>query len=338
VTPAEPAVVVGDDTIRLELLHVGAAVRRLEVRLPDGTWRNVVLGHPDFADYRGNHGYLGASVGRFANRIGGARFVLDGREYRTDANEPPNTLHGGEHGFGVIDWTLAGSGDGWAEFTLLSPDGDQGFPGELTARVRFEAADSTVRITYSATADASTIVNLTTHPYFNLDGEGSGTVERHALQVHASAWTPTRDDGIPTGEIRDVTGTAADFRSPRPLGPARTRAQAEGITRTDGYDHNFVVDGDGMREHCRVVGTSGLTLVLSSDQPGLQVYDGEHFVGEPGTSGLPYPRLAGLALEPQRFPDAPNQPGFPSSVLRPGEFYRASTTWQFFTDGGSSRL
>ncbi len=325
----EPAIVIGDDSIRLELLDVGAAVRRLDVRLPDGTWRNVVLGHPDVADYRGNHGYLGASVGRFANRIDRARFSLDGREYVLDANEPPNILHGGTHGFGVIDWTRAGSGADWAEFTLVSPDGDQGFPGELTARVRFEAGDSRVRIAYTATTDAATVVNLTTHPYFNLDGEGSGTIEDHLFEAKASAWTPTRDDGIPTGEIRDVTGTAADFRSPRPLGATRIQAQGEGITRTDGFDHNFVIDGDGMREHCRLAGPSGLTLVVSSDQAGLQVYDGEHFVGEPGTSGRPYPRLAGLALEPQRFPDAPNQPGFPSSELRPGEVYTATTTWEF---------
>ena len=151
----EPAIVIGDDSIRLELLDVGAAVRRLDVRLPDGTWRNVVLGHPDVADYRGNHGYLGASVGRFANRIDRARFSLDGREYVLDANEPPNILHGGTHGFGVIDWTRAGSGADWAEFTLVSPDGDQGFPGELTARVRFEAGDSRVRIAYTATTDAA---------------------------------------------------------------------------------------------------------------------------------------------------------------------------------------
>jgi len=329
VNPAEPAAVIGDDTVRLELLHVGAAVRRLDVRLADGTWRNVVLGHPDPADYRKNHGYLGASVGRFANRIDRARFVLDGRTYFLDTNEPPNILHGGAHGFGVIDWTLVGSGPTWAEFSLESAHGDQGFPGRLTAGARFEVVDGAVRITYTATTASPTVVNLTTHPYFNLDGEGSGTIEEHRLQVNAGAWTPTRDDGIPTGEIRDVTGSAADFRSPQPLGAARARAQAEGITRTDGFDHNFVVDGDGLREHCRLTGTSGLTLVLSSDQPGLQVYDGEHFVGEPGTSGRPYPRLAGLALEPQRFPDAPNQPGFPSSVLRPGETYTATTTWRF---------
>ena len=331
-TDVETAAVIGDDSIRLELLQVGAAVRRLDVRLADGSWRNIVLGHPDLADYRGNHGYLGASVGRFANRIDAAHFVLGSRDFMLDANEPPNILHGGSHGFGVVDWTLAGSGPDWAELTLVSPDGDQGFPGELTARVRFEAAGSAVRITYTATTDAATVVNLTTHPYFNLDGEGAGTIETHLFQADASAWTPTRDDGIPTGEIRDVTGTAADFRCPRPLGAARAEARAEGITRTGGYDHNFVIDGDGMREHCRLVGASGLTLVVSSDQPGLQVYDGEHFVGERGTSGRPYPRLAGLALEPQRFPDAPNQPGFPTPVLRPGEVYTAQTTWEILSD------
>jgi aldose 1-epimerase len=172
------------------------------------------------------------------------------------------------------------------------------------------------------------VVNLTTHPYFNLDGEDSGDTDFHQLRIPASTYTPNRDDGIPTGEIRDVTGSAADFRLGRVLGPAREHALEEGITRNGGYDHNFVVDGTGLREHCRFTGASGLKLVLRSDAPALQVYTGEHLDGTAaGTSGVPYVRRAGVALEPQGFPDAPNHDNFPSTVLRPGEEYVAITQW-----------
>ena len=183
-------------------------------------------------------------------------------------------------------------------------------------------------MTYRATTDAPTVVNLTTHPYFNLDGEDSGDTDFHQLRIPASTYTPNHDDGIPTGEIRDVTDSAADFRLGRVLGPAREHALEEGITRNGGYDHNFVIDGEGLRKHCRLTGASGLSLVLRSDAPALQVYTGEHLDGSaPGTSGVAYVRRAGVALEPQGFPDAPNHDNFPSTVLRPGEEYVTTTQW-----------
>ena len=316
------------DTVRLSLLPLGATLHRFEVRLPDGSWRNIILGHPTAADYVTGQGYLGASVGRFANRIGGARFTLDGTRYIVDANEGANQLHGGAGGFSTRVWDVKGVGDDWVEFTLESANGDQGFPGKLDVSALFELVEGGAQVTYRATTEAPTVVNLTTHPYFNLDGEASGDTDFHQLRIPASTYTPNRDDGIPTGEIRDVTGSAADFRLGRVLGPARARALEEGITRTGGYDHNFVVDGTGLREHCRFTGSSGLKLVLRSDAPALQVYTGEHLDGTvAGTSGVPYLRRAGVALEPQGFPDAPNQPTFPSTVLRPGEKYVAITQW-----------
>ena len=316
------------DSVRLEILRLGATLHRFEVRLPDGTWRNIVLGHPDLAGYLTFVGYLGASVGRFANRIAGARFRLDGVEHRVDANEPPNLLHGGAGGFHSRVWDVLGSGPDWVEFGLVSPDGDQGFPGEVRVSARFELIDGGAQVTYRATTDAPTVVNLTTHPYFNLDGEGSGSTDGHRLTIAASVYTPNHGDGIPTGELRDVSGSAADLRGGPLLGAAREQGEAEGITRRGGFDHNFVVDGSGLREHCRFTGESGLTLTIVSDQPALQMYGGDHFDGsQVGTSGARYVRRAGVALETQGFPDAPNHEHFPSTVLRPDEEYVATTRW-----------
>ncbi len=316
------------ESVRLEILPLGATLHRFDVLLPDGSWRNILLGHPTPDAYPTGSGYLGATVGRFANRIAGGRFSLDGFEYRLDVNEAPNQLHGGTGGFHSYVWDVAGAGSDWVDFALTSPDGDQGFPGTMLVSARFELVPGGAQVTYRATSDAPTVVNLTTHPYFNLDGEGSGNTDAHMLQIPAGRYTPNREDGIPTGEIRDVTGTAADFRSGRLLGTARGQALVEGITRNGGYDHNFVVDGEGLREHCRFTGATGLTLTLRSDAPALQVYTGEHFDGTgTGTSGARYVRRAGVALEPQGYPDAPNHPNFPSTVLRPGEEYVATTQW-----------
>jgi aldose 1-epimerase len=243
-------------------------------------------------------------------------------------NEAPNQLHGGTDGFHARTWAIAGRGEDWVEFTLTSPDGDQGYPGEVRVSARYALIPGGAQVTYRATTDAPTPVNLTTHPYFNLDGEAAGNTDRHVLTIHASAYTPIHADLIPTGEIRDVTGSAADFRQGRSFGEARLAGDAEGITHNGGFDHNFVVDGQGLREHCRLVGSDGLTLTIVSDQPAIQVYSGEHFDGtQIGTSGAPHQKRAGIALETQHYPDSPNQPGFPNTVLRPGEDYVATTHW-----------
>ena len=323
-------ILLANDSYRIEIMPLGATLRRFEVRLPDGSWRNILLGHPDPADYPSGLGYLGATVGRFANRIARGRFSLDGVDYQVDVNEAPNQLHGGTKGFHTHAWSVLGSGPDWVELGITSPDSDQGCPGEGQASARFELIPGGAQVTYRATTDAPTVVNLTTHPYFNLDGEASGNTDAHVLTVHASRYTPNRPDGIPTGEVRDVTGSAADFRAGRGFGEARLAADAEGITRNEGFDHSFVVDGEGMREHCRLTGASGLSLVVESDQPALQVYGGEHFTidgTQVGTSGTPYVRRPGIALETQHYPDSPNHPEFPSTVLRPGEEYVATTRW-----------
>jgi aldose 1-epimerase len=317
-----------NDSVRIEILPLGASLHRFEVRLADGTWRNIVLGYPNLDGYRTARGKLGMSIGRYANRIAGARFNLVGVDYPLDANEAPNQLHGGSGGFHTHLWEVTGHGTDWVELTLLSPDGDQGFPGELTVTTRYHLIPGGAQVTYHAVTTASTVVNMTTHPYFNLNGEGSGATDRHALVINASRYTPTSRDGIPTGEIRDVSGSALDFRSGPLLGQARDAAVDQGIARKGGFDHNLVVDGQGLRELCRLTGEDGLTLVMQSDQPALQLYGGSHFDDtQIGTSGHPYPPYAGVALEPQNYPDAPNHPNFPSSVLNPGQEYTSTTRW-----------
>jgi aldose 1-epimerase len=327
VNPTADQIIIQRADLRLEILPLGATLRRLDLAIGGG-WRNITLGHPTLADYRTNPGYLGASVGRFANRIDHARFRLDGTDYELVANVPPNQLHGGPVGFSARTWDVLGVGADWAEFGLTSADGDQGYPGEVVARAHYLVRDDGVEITYTATTSAPTVVNLTNHAYFNLDGEGSGTIEAHQLTVDADAFTVLRDDGVPTGEIHTVESTGLDFRSPQAIGAARDQVVAKGWGRDGGIDHNFAVNGAGMRRHA-VLSTSDLSLTVFSDLPGVQVYTGNHLAGEPGTSGAPYPMFAGVALETQAFPDAPNHDNFPSAVLRPGQEYRTTTRWQF---------
>jgi aldose 1-epimerase len=326
VNPTTDLIIIQRAGIRLELLALGATLRRFDVAV-GGHWRNITLGHPTVADYASNPGYLGASVGRFANRIDHAHFTLDGVSYPLAVNAAPNQVHGGPDGFAAPEWAVLGQGEDWAEFRLTSPDGDQGFPGEVIAEARYDVLDDGVEITYTATTSAPTLVNLTNHAYFNLNGEGAGTIDDHVLSVDADTFTVLRPDGVPTGEIHTVERTGLDFRTPRAIGTACDQVVATGWDRDGGIDHNFAINGSGMRRHA-VLSTSELSLAVFSDLPGLQVYVGNHFAGEPGTSGAPYPLRAGVALETQTYPDAPNHPNFPSAVLRPGQEYHTTTRWQ----------
>lgn len=297
----------------VELLSMGATLHRFEVTLGNGARRNIVLSRedPDAPD----PSFRGASVGRFANRLAGASFSLDGRTYQLAANEGPNQLHGGPGGFSEVRWELVNATSIEAIFQLISPDGDQGFPGTLRATAVYSLIPNGVQVVYTATTDAATVVNLTSHPYFCL---GPASIEDHRLTIHASHYTPVGSGLIPTGEIRAVEGLAIDLRSERNLGAALAAAQIEGVGVNGGLDHNFVVDGCGLREHLRLVGPDGLSLAVYSDAPGVQIYSGEKL------------GRAGLAIEPQGFPDAPNHDGFPSAVLRPGQSYRRTIQWLVF--------
>jgi len=317
-----------NENFELEILNLGATMRTFNVILPDNTWRNIILGSHEISEYLDTNLYVGMTVGRVANRIGRGRFPLNGDVHSLEINESPNQLHGGSSGFHSKFWNVEHQSDEVVELSLLSPDGDQGFPGELTVGARYELLPNGAQVTYTAVTNNPTVVNITTHPYFNLLGEISGSVDEHILKINASRYTPNHPDGIPTGEIRNVADTAADLRMGKKFGIAHADCMRDGINRNGGFDHNFVIDGVGMREHCQLMSPDGLTLNVHSDQPAFQLYGGNHFNRtQIGTSGLGYQRHAGLALECQGFPDAPNHENFPSIRLNPGEIYTATTKW-----------
>lgn len=296
--------------LALEVLPLGATLHRFEVPEAGGGWRNLVLSRPDVTAV--DSGYRGASVGRYANRLGDARFDLDGVRYDLVANEGANQLHGGPGGFSTLVWTVDEVTAESVTLSLVSPDGDQGFPGRLAVTARFALIPGGARVDYRATTDAPTVVNLTTHPYFRLGGDD---IEGHTLTVHASSYTAVRPDLIPTGEVVGVAGTALDLRRGRLLADALADVVTEGIDAGGGIDHNFVVDGEGLRDHVRLAGPDGHVLTVRSDAPAVQVYSGEAL------------GRAGVAVEPQNYPDAPDHAGFPSAVLRPGQAYHTATEW-----------
>jgi aldose 1-epimerase len=302
----------------------------------EGRTVDVVLGYRDLAGYLGDTGYLGAVVGRYANRIAGGAFSLGGQRYTLARNNGPNALHGGPQGFHKKTWAarvVAGPDGDTLELSCVSPDGEEGYPGTLTATVVYSlTADGGLRLDYSATTDAPTVVNLTNHAYFNLAGEGSGDVLGHEMQLEADAFTPVDDTLIPTGELRPVEGTPFDFRTPVAIG-ARIDDPHPQLQAGGGYDHNFVVRGTPgeLRLAARVYEPgSGRVLEVLATNPGVQVYTGNFLDGSiAGKSGRAYEKRGGFCLETQHFPDSPNQPTFPPVVLEPGGRYEQTTVFRF---------
>jgi len=304
---------------------------------PDRTGRigDVTLGFKDLAGYTGDTSYFGCLVGRYANRIAKAAFSLDGKRYALSANNGPNSLHGGPTGFCSRLWTAAvksGKDGDTLELKYVSRDGEEGYPGTLTATVVYSLReDGGLVIDYSATSDAPTVVNLTNHAYFNLAGEGEGTILDHELQLEADAFTPVDATLIPTGELKPVAETPFDFRKPVAIG-ARIDAADEQLKFGGGYDHNFVVRGapGALRLAARVVEKkSGRTLEMFTTEPGVQFYTGNFLDGKVvGKAGKPYLKRGAFCLEAQHYPDSPNQPDFPSAVLRPGQQYRQTTVYR----------
>lgn len=312
------------DGLEADVFGYGARIAALRVPVAGG-WRNVTLGHAALEPYVTEHSHLGATAGRFANRIGGARFTLDGKTYDLPANNGPNTLHGGPDGFAYRLWAAAPDGGGVA-FTLVSPAGDQGFPGQLTAQVRYTVAGAALVIDYTATTDAPTVLNLTNHAYFNLAGGGpdAALITDHVLTVAADRFVPTRPDLIPTGDLAPVAGTAMDFRTPHRIGE-RIDADEPPLKLAGGYDHCYVL-ADAPRGEpmfAARVEAAGLTMETWTTEPAVQVYSGNFLKGQP------FKWRTGLCLETQHFPDSPNQPQFPSTVLRPGETFRSRTVYRF---------
>jgi aldose 1-epimerase len=328
-----------DEGMRARVLTLGCIIASLEVPDRDGKSANVVLGSDSVAGYLHRSPHFGAIAGRYANRIAGGRFAIDGIEYQLDANAPPNTLHGGRHAFDKVIWR-AESLDGEAlVLRYMSPDGDAGFPGNLTAEVTYRLGPANdLRIDYTATTDKPTVINLSNHSYFNLAGEGSGDVLNHIVSIEADSFTPTGATQIPTGEIRPVRGTPFDFTRPTVVGE-RIRMADEQLLIARGYDHNWVLRGpagQAPRQAARAFDPrSGRILDVLTDTVGLQFYTGNGLDGTlTGPAGRAYRQSDGFCFETQQFPDAPNQPGFPSAVLRPGERYRSTTIFRFSTDAG----
>lgn len=314
----------------LELLDLGATVHRLWVTGGDGVRRNVVLGHRTAEEHLASTHYIGGTIGRYANRIAGGRFTLGDRDVRVAVNDRGNHLHGGTEGFDRRLWEVEDSSDEHVVLSLVSPDGDQGFPGRLEARVRFETTSGSVRVQFEATTDATTVVNLTSHAYFNLDGEGSGSIDGHRLSVDADHYLPVDDTGIPEGGPEPVQGTPFDLRRPTKLADVVRVAHPQ-IEESRGIDHNLVLNGSGRRLVATLESPGTSTrMELRTDQPGLQVYTGNGLDGALGsTEGRLYRQGDGIALEPQLFPDTPNRPEFGSAVIRPGTTYRADLEWAF---------
>jgi aldose 1-epimerase len=319
----------------VRLLDLGATVQGLEVTCGDGRRREVVLGQNSVEDYLASTDHLGATVGRYANRIAGGRLELDGEEVQLAVNDRGNLLHGGPDGFDRRLWQLDEHSGTEARLVLESPDGDQGFPGAVRADVRVEVTGSSVRIVFTATTDATTVVNLTSHAYFNLDGVGAGTADDHELVVLADHYLPVDDTGIPLGMLAPVAGTPLDFRSPARVGPA-ARSGDEQVVGMSGIDHNYVLRGSGMRPVATLSSRrTGIALELLTDRPGLQVYTGNGLDGSrPSAGGGRHRQGDGIALEPQLFPDTPHHPEWPTAVLRPGETYQAVLEWRFGSIAG----
>ncbi len=303
------------------------------IKIPDkaGKIADVVLGFDSLAPYLGKHPHFGCLTGRYANRIGGASFTLDGVEYQVTANSGKNHIHGGKANFATIVWEARILAEQNAlELRYTSADGEEGFPGKLECRVTYTLTETNeLQIKYQATTDKPTVVNLTNHSYFNLAGEGSGDVLGHELTIPAETFTATDDDLIPTGELEPIQGTALDFSKPHLIG-ARIDFSYKPLLQGKGYDHNYVLKGEGLKLAARAKDPqSGRVLEVFTTEPGVQLYTGNHLKGITGKSGHIYEKRHGFCLETQKFPDSPNKPQFPSAALRPGETYLHQTTFKF---------
>lgn len=332
-----------DNGMTVQITNYGARIVALWVPSADGGFRDVVWGFEKIGDYIASpDNYCGPIVGRYGNRIGKGRFTLDGREYRLTINNGENHLHGGSGGFECRVWEAeeftSPEGDPALALSYRSPDGEEGYPGNLDITVTYTLTRSNeLKIDYSATTDAPTVLNPTSHVYYNLHGTTARSTDSHLLTIHASRFTPTDAGLIPTGELLEVEGTPLDFRTPRTIGERIDDRSYEPLRFGNGYDHNWVLDNYRPHEIAPAAElyepATGIRMRILTDQPGLQFYAGQGMDGrETGKRGDRHAFRTGIALETQNFPDAPNHPNFPSAVLRPGEVYSQHTVYAFETD------
>ncbi len=317
--------------MQARVMTLGATLVSLRVPDEHGKLRDVILGYDKPQDYLTHHTFFGATIGRYGNRIGGARFTLNGKEYKLAANENGNILHGGV-GFDQRIWKVLHVSAHSIELGYHSPDGEDGFPGNLNATVQFTITpENSLRISYGATTDKPTVVNLTNHSYFNLDGQGNGTILHQILKIDADHYTPVNAQLIPTGKIEPVAGTPLDFRKPTPIG-AHINEDFPALKYGHGYDINYVLNKRGPHTPAAVAYSpnSGIEMEVFTDQPGIQFYTANGFDGSlHGKEGKAYQLHAAFCMETQHFPDSPNQPSFPSTELKPGQHYHTVTTYHF---------
>jgi aldose 1-epimerase len=326
-----------DEGMEVAITNYGAAIVELRIPDRDGKPADVVLGFDSLAGYLAHSEYFGAAIGRYANRISGGSFFLNGNEYKLNRNEGDNHLHGGIKGFDKVLWqfeSVVGHHHETLNLAYVSRDCEEGYPGNLLVNVIYTLTDENVfTIEYTATTDQSTIVNLSHHSYFNLAGEGSGDILDHELMINANHFAPVNQSLIPTGKVKNVGGTALDFIEMTRLGQ-RIDNDEKQLVYCNGYDHNWVLNGkEGKLNLAAKVyePKSGRTMELHTTEPGLQFYSGNMMrEAVMGKAGHVYRPRYGLCLEPQHFPDSPNQPAFPSTVLKPGDQYRQTSAFKFY--------
>ncbi len=324
--------------MEVRIIDYGAAVASIIVPDRTGTLSDVVLGYDDLEGYVNGTAYLGATVGRYANRIAKGKLLIDGKSYQLGVNNGENTLHGGKVGFNKRLWKSEPVEDGTGsavKMTYVSPDGEEGFPGTVTLIVKYSLTDDNeLRIDYEGMTDKPTVLNPSHHSYFNLSGIFTKEILDHVVRIDADAYTPAAADQIPTGRIGKVDGTPLDFRKPTPVG-SRINDEFEQLKLAKGYDHNWVLnDFTGkVREVANVLHpTTGRFLQVFTDQPGMQFYSGNHLDGtQKGKGGVVYKARTALCLEAQHYPDSPNHPDWPPVVLIPGDTYRQTTVYRFST-------
>jgi aldose 1-epimerase len=322
--------------VQAAITNYGARVVSLLAPDKDGVLRDVALGYDSVGLYvHQPETYFGAIVGRYGNRIAKGKFKLNGKEYTLATNDGPNHLHGGKKGFAAVVWTGKQVNDSTVELTYLSKDGEEGYPGNLKVNVTYTLDGPALRINYTATADKATVANITNHTYFNLNGQGNGTINNHLLQLNADRYTPVDATLIPTGKIDSVAGTPFDFRQPTVIG-SRIDADNEQLKFGKGYDHNFVLnpkDDTTMGEAAKVTGDqSGIVMTVWTDQPAVQFYGGNFMKGSnPLKGGKKDDYRGAFCLETQHYPDSPNQPSFPSTEIKPGRTWKSTTVYSFGT-------